>query len=75
VEGHAALVGRRRSLLLCSIRLALTDQQAATMRAGRSGVFFDWGPDSASYHSHLDERPRLPGSGNALQATATTSGS
>ena len=62
VEARASLVGRRRSLLLCSIRLNLTDQQAAMMRAGRFGVYFDWGPDSGSYHSHLDERPKLPAS-------------
>ena len=60
VEAHASLVGRRRSLMLCRIRLTLADQQAAAMHAGKSGVFFDWGPDSASYHSHVDERPKLP---------------
>ena len=62
VETHASLVGRRRSLLLCRIQLTLTDQQSVAMRSGRSGVFFDWGPDSASYHSHLDERSKLPAS-------------
>jgi hypothetical protein len=62
VETHASLVGHRRSLLMCSIRLNLSEQQAAAMGTGRSGIYFDWGPDSASYHSHLDERPRLPAS-------------
>ena len=60
VELYAFLVGRPRSRLLYSIRLTLTDQQAAAMAGGRCGVFFDWGPDSANYHSHLDDRPKLP---------------
>jgi hypothetical protein len=60
VEVYASLVGGRRSLLLCSVRLTLTEQQATAMGGRRSGVFFDWGPDSANYHSHLDDRPKPP---------------
>ena len=75
VETHASLVGCRRSLLMSKIKLTLTDQQAAAMQAGKSGVFFDWGPDSATYHSHLDGRPKLPASNkNALQAIAIAPG-
>lgn len=59
VETYASLVGRRESLLLSTLRLTLTDQQAAGMEQGFAGVYFDWGPDSASYHSHLEQSPKL----------------
>jgi len=59
LETYASLVGSTESLLLCTIRLTLTDQQAVAMDSGFAGVFFDWGPDSASYFSHLDEKPNL----------------
>ena len=58
-ETHASLVGRRSSLLLSTVCLTLSAQQVAAMRISKSGVYFDWGPDSASYHSHLDEKQNL----------------
>jgi hypothetical protein len=60
VETYASLVGKPESLLLNAMHLDLTEQQAAAMDSKDAGVFFDWGPDSMRYHSHLDERPRLP---------------
>ena len=60
VETHASLLGKRDSLLLNTMHLALTEQQALIMDSKGAGVFFDWGPDSRRYHSHLDERPKLP---------------
>jgi hypothetical protein len=60
VAVYASLVGRRRPRLLSRICLKLTEQQATAMEGARAGVFFDWGPDSANYHAHLDDRPKLP---------------
>jgi hypothetical protein len=40
VEVYAAIVNSRRALLMSS----------------GSGVYFDWGPDSKSYHAHIDTR-------------------
>lgn len=59
VETSASLVGKAESLLLSTMRLTLTDQQAEGMEQGFAGVYFDWGPDSASYHSHLEVSPKL----------------
>jgi hypothetical protein len=56
VEVYAALVNCRQALLLSTTRLQLLEQQAASITKG-AGVYFDWGPDSKSYHSHVDSRP------------------
>jgi len=57
IEVYASLVGGRSPLLLSRINLSLRDDHASAMRSKDVGVFFDWGPDSLSYHAHLDERP------------------
>ncbi len=44
VETYATLIGRKESLLLCKILLALTDQQAAAMETGFAGTSGDMVP-------------------------------
>lgn len=60
VETYASLVGRRKAILLNTMKLAINEQQAIAMGSKDAGVYFDWGPDLSGYHSHLDERPKLP---------------
>jgi hypothetical protein len=55
VEVHAVLVNAPHALLMSSIRLQLSQEQATAIANG-SGVHFDWGPDSKSYHAHIDDR-------------------
>jgi hypothetical protein len=57
VEVYAMLVNSEHALLMSKTRLQLSQEQAASIANG-SGVYFDWGPDSRSYHAHIDS-PRL----------------
>jgi len=55
VEVYAALVNAN-ALLMSTTRLQLTHEHATAISKGL-GVYFDWGPDSKSYHAHIDSRP------------------
>ena|ERR1700733_1377111 len=55
VEVYATLVNTERALLMSKTRLDLSQAEAAGIANG-SGVYFDWGPDSRCYHSHIDSR-------------------
>jgi hypothetical protein len=57
VEVHAMLVNSHQPLLMSKTHLHLSQEQAAAIANG-SGVYFDWGPDSKSYHAHIDS-PRV----------------
>lgn len=58
VEVYAVLVNSPQALLMSTIRLQLSQEQATAIANG-SGVYFDWGPDSKSYHAHIDTLPVL----------------
>jgi len=60
VETYVSLVGQQKPFLLNTLRLAVSEREYMTMNSGDAGLYFDWGPDSRHYHSHLDERPKLP---------------
>lgn len=53
----ASLIGIKRPILLFTQALVLSKEFANEINAEKSGVYFDWGPDSKSYHSHLDKNP------------------
>ncbi len=36
------------------------DLAVAAMKEKHAGVFFEWGPDSAKYHAHVDPPPNPP---------------
>jgi hypothetical protein len=57
LEVHVVLCGQKNPKVLSEIELTVTEKQATEMAHLDSGVFFDWGPDSQSYHSHVDTRP------------------
>lgn len=44
--------------LLLTIGLEVSESIADRLKDGKSGVYFDWGPDAKSYHAHVDEMPR-----------------
>lgn len=58
VEVWGNLVNFPRSLLLSKTHLQLSPEQSAAIADG-CGVYFDWGPDSKSYHGHIDSRKGL----------------
>jgi len=57
IEVYAAFVNRKKTALLFKTRVTLTPQQGAKLKEGDAGVYFDWGPDSKTYHSHVDIYP------------------
>lgn len=57
LDVYASLVGSGRTLKLFTVRLSLAEQIANRLRDSEAGVYFDWGPDSHGYHSHVREKP------------------
>jgi hypothetical protein len=57
VEVFASLVGSTAPIRLSQIQLSLNDSLLAEMKNKDGGVFFDWGPDSAKYHPHVESIP------------------
>ena len=58
LEVFAKVVGRRMTKLLTSIDFQISDGDAVKLKKPGNGIYFDWGPDSESYHSHVDAKPR-----------------
>ncbi len=52
-----SLLGRKTPILLFTQKLYLSQEFADEINNENSGVYFDWGPDSKSYHSHIDKNP------------------
>lgn len=57
VEVYAAFVNSKKPVLLFQTSVTLAHQQAAELKDKDAGVYFDWGPDSKTYHSHVDVYP------------------
>lgn len=53
----ASLLGEKRPILLFTQSLFLSKEFADEINNEKSGAYFDWGPDSKNYHSHLDKNP------------------
>jgi len=56
IEIYAQLVGERKSLLLATEQLRLSEIHALSMNQNKVGIYFDWGPDSGKYHAHVEEK-------------------
>jgi hypothetical protein len=54
---HAKLVGDTKTLLLFEQVLDVTVEAAKQLRDAGAGLYFDWGPDSSCYLSHIEEHP------------------
>lgn len=52
----AKLVGESATHELASIQLSVTESQALELAKPSVGIYFDWGPDQQSYHSHLETK-------------------
>ncbi|MFC1946217.1 hypothetical protein ACFLW1_03365 [Chloroflexota bacterium] len=57
LETYVSLVGKN-PVLLNKITLSITEQQAKEMQRKAAGLYFDWGPDSKHYNSHIDRPPK-----------------
>lgn len=62
-EGHyklevfARLLGDKNQTPLFSQTIDITRELAASLAEPRTGVYFDWGPDSLRYVPHVESRP------------------
>jgi hypothetical protein len=78
VEGHyrmdvfARLLGDQSQTKLFSQELEVSRELAASLKQPNAGVYFDWGPDSSRYLSHVDERPPSPNPDRFLEALFRT---
>lgn len=53
----AKLVGKTVVEQLFSINLNISESQAIKLTEPNTGVYFDWGSDQQSYHSHTNTKP------------------
>jgi hypothetical protein len=60
MEVFAQLLGDRERMMLFSQTLEISREIAAQLAEPDCGLYFDWGPDSSCYMSHIDKRPPLP---------------
>jgi hypothetical protein len=63
LEVYASLVGTPGDFLIGGAELQMSESIARALQAPKAGVYFDWGPDSATYCHHIrgkSERPLLP---------------
>jgi hypothetical protein len=63
IEIYARTVLRSDAILLSTVRLTLTPEDARALADNRAGALFTWGPDSQSYHAHVDTAPAGMGAG------------
>ena len=61
MEVFAHLLGEKAQKLLFSQSLEISREVAALLAEPGAGLYFDWGPDSSRYLSHVDKRPPSPG--------------
>ena len=72
IELHAAILNRRAPLLLSTVKLSLSDEQAAALTNPAMGVLFTWNPDSRGYRGNVSEPP--PGEGRSRSASGAGHG-
>jgi hypothetical protein len=60
LEVFAEILGDARSKMLLSQTLRVSSAEAAELATGKSGLYFDWGPQANVYHSHIDRKPEVP---------------
>ena len=58
VEVYASTVSDHRAVLLHCFQVSLSQDLVAALKDPEAGVYFDWGPDSARYHAHVEKRPK-----------------
>jgi len=56
LEVHAALLGSEKPLKLLSQILTVSDAESSSITSNMCGLYFDWGPQTNRYISHLDRK-------------------
>jgi hypothetical protein len=55
LEVFARVLGDRHHRLLFAQTLLVSEQTALALDNDNNGLYFDWGPDSSQYHSHIEQ--------------------
>jgi hypothetical protein len=55
IDIHARVVNRAKPMLLSSVRLSVSQEQAATLGDTARGVLFTWEPEAQNYRGELSE--------------------
>lgn len=58
VEVYVSPIKAETSHLLSTTKVILSVEEAQAITQDKAGIFFDWGPDSRAYHSHIDAHPQ-----------------
>jgi hypothetical protein len=56
LDVYAKVLGRRKHRLLFSQILEISQTIAEQLKTPETGLYFDWGPDSLRYLTHVDKR-------------------
>ena len=64
LDVFARLLGDDKAKLLFTQRLTISREIATSLEEPATGVYFDWGPDSARYLPHVDKWEPSPDSGD-----------
>jgi hypothetical protein len=60
LEVFARLLGDSKQIRLFSQTLSITSELAVSLAQPNAGIYFDWGPDSASYLPYVEKGPSRP---------------
>jgi hypothetical protein len=60
IDAYARILNRNAPVLLSTVKLALSREQATALCDPTNGVLFTWGPDSQSYRGNVSECPIIP---------------
>lgn len=71
---YAQLLGDKAPIILFAQQLEVTSDIASQLENPGAGLYFDWGPDSSRYLSHVNQRPPLPVPEQLLEALGLTTG-
>ena len=69
LDVFAHILGDQKQTKLFSQTLEISRESAAALNQSNAGLYFDWGPDSGRYLSHIDTRPSSPGADKFLEAS------
>ena len=72
LDVYARLLGDSAPTLLFSQRLEVSNEVAHALMEPATGVYFDWGPDSSRYLSHVDKRLPSPDPAELIEALRLT---
>jgi hypothetical protein len=72
LDVYARLLGDRKPTLLFSQMLEVAPDVAAILKEPGTGLYFDWGADSARYLPHVDKRLPFPDPAEFLEALGLT---